>query len=383
MTALHTVLNQIRSGSTDCVSNFTQLTPEHVSVIASELMKNATLRRLDLKTNYTGSIGLTELSKVLFDNTTLEELILSDNYLLSGAIEVYPNGNLKSYLTSQYDGLRLFCNALTFNKTLRYLDLSFNLLSSDGIIIVAESLVQNTALEVLKLNHTGIEYHGSCAIGNALVLNTGLRELWLKHNSIRNGFEFIAKGLQKNKTLRILRLDYNLIGQYCMSSYYSLVDALRMNNSLEVLDLSDNQIGEIESACILEALINNTTLRDLNLSANPIGTRGAKAISDLLIHNSTIDTLDLFNTDLDESDGWIISEALEKNSRLKFLIIGGNQISNELSKLFKYQLKINHIRRCASLKILLCRWIKQRRDTHPLGFDRMILSKIIYPMLDI
>ena len=383
MQALNTVLNQIRSGSHECVSNFTQLTPEHISFIASELIKNTTLRRLNLKTNYTGSVGLAELSRVLFENTTLEELILSDNYLLCGALEVYPNGNLKSYLTSQFDGLRIFCQALTFNKTLRYLDLSFNLLGSDGIIIISNSLVENTTLEVLKLNHTGIEYHGSCAIGNALAVNTGLHELSLKHNSIKSGFEFIAKGLQKNKSLKILRLDYNLIGQYFMLAYYSLVDALRMNNSLEILDLSDNNIGEIESSCIIEALINNTTLRELNLSGNSIGSKGAKAVTNLLLHNSTIITLDLFNTNLDESDGWMISQALEKNFQLRFLVIGGNQISNDLSEIFKYQLRINHIRRCSVLKMLLCRWIKPLRDSHLLGFDRMILSKILYPMINI
>lgn len=60
---------------------------------------------------------------------------------------------------------------------------------------------------------------------------------------------------------------------------------LRTNNTLELLDLTGNKIGNIGVKAICEALLDNTSLKVLNIKDNQITDEGAKAIAHLLSIN--------------------------------------------------------------------------------------------------
>ena len=52
-------------------------------------------------------------------------------------------------------------HALAFNRSLRYLDLSFNKLGRDGGLAVGHALIDNPSLETLVLSYTGLEAQGA------------------------------------------------------------------------------------------------------------------------------------------------------------------------------------------------------------------------------
>lgn len=64
--------------------------------------------------------------------------------------------------------------------------------------------------------------------------------------------------------------------------FISKQNLLQNTVSLEVLDLSHNQLGDKCAEKIGEALAENTTLLELNLGWNHIKSRGAKGLSKAL-----------------------------------------------------------------------------------------------------
>lgn len=72
-----------------------------------------------------------------------------------------------------------------------------------------------------------------------------------------------------------------------------LADALRRNNTLQVLDLSRNHIGDEGAEDLAELLKNNYGIRKLNLCATPITATGIFQLALALIKNETLQELRL------------------------------------------------------------------------------------------
>lgn len=382
---IETILAQIASGTHTIRANCSKLNPENIQTMIPYLRKYPTVQKLELKSNYIGAQGLVHFSEWLIESPQLDELNLADNYLTCGEIEMYPNGNLKCYLTSQFEGLRKFCPSLT---TLRSLDLSFNLLGTDGIQIIMENLSKNTTLEELKLNHMYIDYDCVQIIGTFLSTNTNLRELWLKHNRIGNGFRHIADALQTNRTLQVLKLNCNSIGRpigrisrdgSIVPAIQSLADALRINTGLESLDLTDNYIDECGAIEIARALRHNSSLRKLAFAENTIGDEGAKEFANTLRYNSTLFYLDMFNTEIDDEGGQALIDVVLRNNTIRYLNLSGNDLSNALITTCAYRVHTNQNRYRRVMKLMLCKWFDDKNSIFQM--DWMILLHILYPML--
>jgi Ran GTPase-activating protein (RanGAP) involved in mRNA processing and transport len=126
---------------------------------------------------------------------------------------------------------------------------------------------------------------------------------------------------------------------------------------LEMLDISQNSIGDIGINAILEAIENNSCLRELNLTNNSIsgegaiafatvlrnpnfalkklyinnnsiGDNGVIALSTVLRHpNSTLETLGISKNSIGEMGVNALTNALENNCTLKELSIDMNPIT--------------------------------------------------------
>jgi Ran GTPase-activating protein (RanGAP) involved in mRNA processing and transport len=57
---------------------------------------------------------------------------------------------------------------------------------------------------------------------------------------------------------------------------------LKINNTLEILNLKGNVIGDEGCVYLSKAIRNNRTLRDLDISMNEIGPIGFKSLVDAL-----------------------------------------------------------------------------------------------------
>ena len=75
----------------------------------------------------------------------------------------------------------------------------------------------------------------------------------------------------------------------------SIAEAIKVNNTLTELDLSENNISYSGATSIAEAIKVNNTLTKLDLSTNNIGDIGAKFIIKALKFNIRLTHLKLFD----------------------------------------------------------------------------------------
>jgi len=109
----------------------------------------------------------------------------------------------------------------------------------------------------------------------------------------------------------------------------NLVEGLKLNTSLQQLDLSHNKIGVEGGRTLSEALKINTTLQNLNLTYNKLRDEGARALSEALKVNTTLQQLDLSSNKIKDEGVGALSEALKVNTTLQQLDLGGNKVGDE------------------------------------------------------
>ena len=127
-----------------------------------------------------------------------------------------------------------------------------------------------------------------------------------------------------------------------------MAEALQHNQTLTLLDLSDNHIKSEGASAIGRALQHNHTLTTLMLRGNQIGYEGALAIGQALHHNSTLTTLNLYNNMLGDEGARAIIETLYHNSTLTTIDQLCNQLRDtyvvcRMVKSYRRQMNNNHL----------------------------------------
>lgn len=125
---------------------------------------------------------------------------------------------------------------------------------------------------------------------------------------------YLTTALEKNTTLKFLRLLFNSIGS---DGAKAIAEALKVNKTLTNLNMSCNDIGDDGVKALAAALKVNTTLTELDISHNNIGDDGAKALAAALIVNTTLTSLFFHPKNLyDPISTQSIESELEKNRQL-------------------------------------------------------------------
>ena len=188
----------------------TSLDSKCVSILSEILKTNKTIKTLDLlSSSLTG--GIKQVSNSLFNNRTLEQLLLSvvtgitDEDMTHLSTILATNTTLKGlYLFNcniTDNGVRYICEGLTKNQTLTTLDISRNLQITSVSTSTIADLIQTT---------------------------TSLTRLHLYNTSLNNDdIKTICTSLNKNITIRILCLSREH-KEYCMKldSYQVIKDRL-------------------------------------------------------------------------------------------------------------------------------------------------------------
>ncbi|CAI9740169.1 LRR and PYD domains-containing 2-like isoform X4 [Octopus vulgaris] len=127
---------------------------------------------------------------------------------------------------------------------------------------------------------------------------------------------------------------YNCILELCLgktqltgSDIGLLSIPLQKNNSLTVLDVRLNNIGNEGATMIGNALEQNSTLRQLNLSSTGMDGAGCKRICDALKHNVALEDLDFSFVEIDDEGCVHIAEMLRQNKALKKLRLRSSSIT--------------------------------------------------------
>ncbi|XP_078059888.1 leucine-rich repeat-containing protein 34 [Mustelus asterias] len=173
----------------------------------------------------------------------------------------------------------------------------------------------------------------------------------------RHGAEWLAKGLQLNRSLKTLRMNGNKIGN---SGGMHFATMLQLNKTLESLDLGDCDL-EIQSliafATVLhnnkslkaldvgrpilytiqeEAIVHmsymlqaNQTLQELHLAKMAMGNFGVQRLCEKLAHNQSLCLLDLHCNQISSDGAKSLAELLKLNTPLKILDLAANRIEDD------------------------------------------------------
>ena len=144
----------------------------------------------------------------------------------------------------------------------------------------------------------------------------------------------LCNSLHHNNRLKELHLNGTGLQPEHMQS---LGQALSNNNTLSVLDISDNNnIGP--NGCQYLTNVRNTSLSDLMMSGCGVTVDGADHIGKMLLYNKSITSVDLSDNNIKDDGVKMLVEHLMSNATLKQLDLGYNDITSigagYLSKLF-------------------------------------------------
>jgi Ran GTPase-activating protein (RanGAP) involved in mRNA processing and transport len=289
--------------------------PEIMQAIA-ELIKNAhTLKSLDLQKNVLQSPGIKIIGEALQYNYTLTSI-----NLLFSHIGDNPDNPHNNHDTT---GAEAIAAVLKNNHTLTSINLGGNLLYAESACILADALAMNSTLVSFDLSQNKISDLGAKAISTALIKHNSLTSLNLYRCSIgETGGQSIAHALINNKVLTFLNLDNNNLGT---ESAVAIGNMLDQNHTLTTINLGFNfSIRSAGAKAIAEGLENNKTLRTLGLNWSGIGNDGARSIAGVLAKNSSLTTIDLSRNKIDFEGTKAFIDAMRKNHSLTLLDLRWN-----------------------------------------------------------
>jgi 23S rRNA pseudoU1915 N3-methylase RlmH len=214
---------------------------------------------------------------------------------------------------------------------------SLNFFDTNELIALTKIIKENNSIQTLSISDNRVNLPGWTALIDALKANTtSLKNFTSKFTRIPTlAVIQIAEELKINNTLQKLDLSYNMIEQDGM---LSLINALKVNTSLISLNLTGNQIfkeeicyaiGDKGAIALADALKVNTSLQTLEIYQNDIKDDGIIAIADALTENSTLHTLDISNSNISSTGFKHMINMLKINNTLINLDIGSNYTHNE------------------------------------------------------
>lgn len=187
-----------------------------MDMIIEQAIINKRCKSLSLGFNGITAKGASILAKILYHNSTLQELWLSTNHLedtgvlhLTQALSV--NKTLKKLGLAANDitntGVLYLVEMLKKNQTINTLGLAKNKIGDQGVQLLANVLFQqNMTLEVLTLDRNpSVSDLSVNALINMLKQNTTLKELWINDCNLSDkGKKKLQEGLVFNKHLKLI-----------------------------------------------------------------------------------------------------------------------------------------------------------------------------------
>ena len=311
-------------------------------VLANSLNSNRSVQYVDLSDNDVGDSGAQELARVLRYNSSLTFLDLSNPLRSEENVKPVLMLDSDSEIHQHFvrcdligaSGASSLAQALRSNRSLTYLDLSFNEVGKAGAAALGEALQSNCTLSHLFLCSNAIGDSGTAPLGEGLQSNCSLSRLYLTENGIGDpGAEALGKAMQSNRSLTHLNLQVNLIGDLGAAA---LARALKSTGiQLTHLDLALNKISCVGAEALAKALESNSSLKALELGSNVIGSSGASSFGKALRSNRTLTHLIVTGNNITESGVTELVDALLINNSLIYLNAEDNSISSVEAKNLK------------------------------------------------
>ena len=245
--------------------------------------------------------------------------------------------NLKSNQISD-NGCEKLTKALKGKIYLADLNLNTNIINNLGILHLTELLYTNTALLSLDIGSNRYDWEALIAVAAALnKYNTSLMVLniddpWYK-NPDQDFFTHFGKMFVTNPVLKKVSMRFHKLrfeGMNIITHY------LKLNQNLEVLDISCNQICFQGVKYIGDYLAHTKTLLSINLSSNHIHDAGAKILAAGIYNNKSVIYIDITNNTINDEGLSRLAEAFKENTEvLSLKLFRDNNFGKESISLFK------------------------------------------------
>ncbi|CAL8291687.1 protein phosphatase 1 regulatory subunit 37 [Gadus morhua] len=270
---------------------------------------------LDLSDNtHVGTSAWRALAHLIKQSVCLSRLDLCSVSMVAHGARTLSKALQTSHLAvlhldnSQLSGTPLFSlvGALKSNRALLELHLSNNMLNSyQDSMQLGDLLRYNHTLQTLVLSDNAIADDGLEEVCEGLRLQMGgLKVLLLKNNQITaDGMLHLAKALPVLETLEVLDMGNNSLGNRGLQT---LKEALMANRSLLHLGVACTQITCEGAVVLAEYLAESPQIKQLDLQGNEVRLGGLMALCLALRINLSLATLDLDSTPNQEQDEFLV-----------------------------------------------------------------------------
>eukprot|EP01038_Epipyxis_sp_PR26KG_P005828 gene5828-8037_t len=245
--------------------------PGTANIIAGALRNPAiSWKYLDVSDNYFSRLGLNQIFWALRLNKKCRIINVSLNR--TGSKFASNQDEVLSHGIS-------ICKTLRNNFVLKYIDLSYNGISSDGGINIFDALIDNHTVKKLSLRGNLLDDSLAVLLSDFLKYNNVCEELDLGYNNL--GFSCcyaIAESLELNRSLKVLSIDYNKFGGAGTATLDLFSRSLMMNYSLQILYFDGNKLGPEWGKKLAETFVRNNTLYQVSLRDNRFDPRAGEAL---------------------------------------------------------------------------------------------------------
>jgi len=248
------------------------------------------------------------------------------------------------------------------NDIVRKLDISWNQISARGAEAITECLLNNRTL--LELNMSGTKI-SNVAIAEIINQMTTLEILNVSYNNIsKDGVYYISICVKLNTTLKELNISNNNITS---AGARWIAEAIGQNKVLQKLDISHNDIQDDGSILIGEQLKFNTILQELNISANNITDIGAMSIAEPLYVGTALCKLDISCNSITCEGLVSFLEHIQVNTTVKTLLATHNNVTKT---------RLSYIEKC--IKKMCASLIIHTSWNEMIMFNKRIVLKVNY-----
>jgi hypothetical protein len=212
---------------------------------------------------------------------------------------------------------------LSANSSLEELSLILSTAETTAVETLARGIQKNSGLKALKLNRCSLEDGQVAALIQALENHPSLRELIVQGSSCRAKGIVAISGLLQSDSKKPFKLDlsnqqFQRNGMFGISF---LAPALPANKSMRFLDLSSNDLADVDVTCIASALCENSALEELKLTNCNISDNGVRIIAEHLPKMTGLKSLWLYGNPFGTQGANSLLDALRRNMYLEQLLL--------------------------------------------------------------
>jgi Ran GTPase-activating protein (RanGAP) involved in mRNA processing and transport len=228
------------------------------------------------------------------------------------------------------------------NAKIYTLDLSGNYLTDAGVLLILEALPKNDHCEILRLSHNGLTNATIVDVMDWVVAHKNLKELNLFSNSLNNkiaqafGFRLsMAKHLTK---INIGKNDF----KYASMNFILAGIQFRDNKNLVELHLPHSKINTTNNKELIEKILNeNLGLTTLNLAGCELNGKFTNDVLKAATTHPSLQVLDLSSNNIRGLDEQVLLDLFKQNTTLTSINLSENKLNNDcianLNRAYQYR----------------------------------------------